>query len=59
RVLTQEHVLYPLALRLVADEKARMVGDRVVVDGAADKGTRALIVPDPDDLTTNGATTGA
>jgi phosphoribosylglycinamide formyltransferase-1 len=32
RVLTVEHRLYPLALRLVASGRARVVGQRVVFD---------------------------
>jgi phosphoribosylglycinamide formyltransferase-1 len=39
RVLTAEHRLYPLALRLVASDQARVVGERVVfstVPAAAD-----------------------
>lgn len=35
RVLAAEHRLYPFALRLVADGRTRVVGDTVVVDGAA------------------------
>jgi len=32
RVLTQEHRIYPLALELVASGRARLVGERVIVD---------------------------
>jgi phosphoribosylglycinamide formyltransferase 1 len=35
RVLQAEHKLYPLALRLVAEGKARVEGERVIIDGAA------------------------
>jgi phosphoribosylglycinamide formyltransferase-1 len=35
RVLAAEHRLYPLALRLVAEELARVVGDRVEIAGGA------------------------
>lgn len=35
RVLEVEHVAYPLALRLVADGRARVMGERVIIDGAA------------------------
>jgi phosphoribosylglycinamide formyltransferase-1 len=35
RVLTQEHRIYPLALKLVAGGAARVDGVRVLVDGAA------------------------
>lgn len=34
RVLHAEHQLYPLALRLIADGKVRVVGDRVIVSDA-------------------------
>ena len=34
RVLQAEHKLYPLALRLVAEGKARVEGERVIIDGA-------------------------
>jgi len=33
RVLSAEHKLYPLALRLIAEGRVTMDGDRVVVDG--------------------------
>ncbi|TSJ62047.1 phosphoribosylglycinamide formyltransferase [Starkeya sp. 3C] len=32
RVLEQEHVIYPAALRLVSDGRARLAGNRVAVD---------------------------
>lgn len=35
RVLEAEHRIYPLALRLVAEGKARVSGERVIIDGAA------------------------
>lgn len=35
RVLTAEHRVYPLALALVASGRAKVIGDRVVVAGAA------------------------
>ncbi len=34
RVLEQEHMAYPLAVRLVAEERARVSGETVVIDGA-------------------------
>ena len=34
RVLAQEHRLYPAALRLLAEGKLKIVGDRVIVAGA-------------------------
>jgi len=34
RVLEQEHKAYPLAVRLVAEERARVSGETVVIDGA-------------------------
>lgn len=44
RVLAQEHVIYPAALRLVCEGRARIDGARAVIDefGLAD---RALVVP--------------
>jgi phosphoribosylglycinamide formyltransferase-1 len=35
RVLEVEHRCYPLALELVASGRARVVGERVVVEGAS------------------------
>jgi phosphoribosylglycinamide formyltransferase-1 len=46
RVLRQEHVIYPLALRLVASGKARLQQGRVEVDAEWDEGA-ALISPSP------------
>jgi phosphoribosylglycinamide formyltransferase-1 len=34
RVLAQEHHIYPLAVRLIADGRTRVAGERVIVDGA-------------------------
>ncbi len=44
RVLAQEHVIYPLALRLVASGAVRIEGNRVL--GASAPPETALIVPD-------------
>lgn len=38
RVLVAEHRLYPLALRLFAEGRVRIEGERAVVDGVADAG---------------------
>jgi phosphoribosylglycinamide formyltransferase-1 len=35
RVLAAEHRAYPLALRLIAEGRVRIEGDRCVIDGAA------------------------
>jgi phosphoribosylglycinamide formyltransferase-1 len=35
RVLEQEHRAYPLALRLIAEGRVRVAGERAIVDGAA------------------------
>jgi phosphoribosylglycinamide formyltransferase-1 len=43
RVLTVEHRIYPLALRLIASGAARIDGERVLVDGGDD--TARLVVP--------------
>lgn len=45
RVLEQEHRIYPLALRLLAEGRVRMDGDRVVVDAPGPTG--ALVNPAP------------
>ena len=34
RVLEQEHKLYPLAVRLIAEGRVRVAGERVIIDGA-------------------------
>lgn len=34
RVLEQEHRLYPLAIRLIAEGRVRVVNERVIIDGA-------------------------
>jgi len=50
RVLKAEHRLYPVALRLVAEGKARMENGRVVLSGFADNGANAtatLMAPVP------------
>jgi phosphoribosylglycinamide formyltransferase-1 len=44
RVLAAEHVVYPLALRLVAEGRARVVGDKVVLD-CDDRATGPLYSP--------------
>lgn len=44
RVLAQEHVIYPAALRLVSEGRARIEGERVVVDEFEIAG-RALVAP--------------
>jgi phosphoribosylglycinamide formyltransferase-1 len=45
RVLTVEHRIYPLALRLVAEGRVRIVGDHCEIDGAR-AAAGALISPD-------------
>lgn len=35
RILVQEHTLYPLVVRLIAEGRVRLEGDRVLVDAAA------------------------
>ncbi|MBZ9674969.1 phosphoribosylglycinamide formyltransferase [Mesorhizobium sp. ES1-1] len=50
RVLKAEHQLYSLALRLVAEGKARMEGGRTVLahfDDDADNGTSLVMAPNP------------
>ena len=45
RVLAAEHRLYPLALRLVAEHRVRIVDGRCMIEGAR-ASTGALIVPE-------------
>lgn len=47
RVLDAEHVLYPLALRLVASGAARVSGERVIIQGEGDVVSGPLFVPLP------------
>jgi phosphoribosylglycinamide formyltransferase-1 len=42
RVLAAEHRLYPLALRLFAEGRVRIAGERAVVEGARDAGLPLL-----------------
>lgn len=45
RVLEAEHKLYPLALRLVAEGRTRIVGERVEIDGLSPEAQAPLFVP--------------
>lgn len=47
RVLAAEHRCYPLALELFASGRARVVGERVVIEGGDCDPTAALINPSP------------
>ena len=47
RVLTQEHLIYPLALRLIGEGKVRVDGERAIVDEVTDQSTGATINPSP------------
>ena len=47
RVLTQEHRIYPLALRLVAEARVRIVDGRAVIDGQTPSDGDLLINPSP------------
>ena len=47
RVLAAEHRIYPLALRMIAEGRVRVAGERVVVDGA-NAPTAALFNPAPE-----------
>lgn len=46
RVLAAEHRAYPLALRLIAEGRARVVDERVEISGRADAGQTVLNPPD-------------
>ncbi len=43
RVLEAEHRCYPLALRLIAEGRARVAGDRVEIDGTASDESRSAL----------------
>ena len=45
RVLAAEHLAYPLAVRLIAESRLRIEGERVVVDGTALPGQMLLLSP--------------
>ena len=45
RVLKVEHRIYPLALGLVAGGRAKIVGDRVEIEGGRDTAEAALLSP--------------
>ena len=45
RVLAVEHRLYPMALKLVAGGRAKVVGDRVAIEGEKIAPAAALFVP--------------
>lgn len=47
RVLAQEHIVYPLALRMVADGAARLEAGRCILVGGERGPERALLVPPP------------
>ncbi len=47
RVLEAEHKIYPLALKLIAEQRVRIIGDKAFIDGVVDDETAAgqLISP--------------
>lgn len=45
RVLAQEHAIYPLAVRLIAEGRARVEGERVRIDGDSQSPAAALVSP--------------
>lgn len=47
RVLAQEHRVYPLAVRLIAEGRVRVAEERVTIEGHAPDGSLALINPAP------------
>lgn len=47
RILIAEHKAYPLAVRLIAEGRARVVNERVVIDAMADVEGLMLNPPDP------------
>ncbi len=46
RVLAQEHIIYPLAVRLIAEGRVRVEAERVLIDGAQAPAA-ALVNPTP------------
>lgn len=53
RVLKAEHRLYPLALRLLAEGKVAMIGERTIFRSLAERDQPALVSPRPDDRGTD------
>lgn len=53
RVLEAEHRIYPLALRLIAEGRVSVEGDRVRIEGAGSP-SAGLINPDPESVTRKG-----
>lgn len=47
RVLAQEHHIYPLAVRLIAEGRVRVTGERVHVEGHAPDTATVLLNPTP------------
>jgi phosphoribosylglycinamide formyltransferase-1 len=47
RILAAEHRVYPLALRLIAEGRARVVGERVEIAGASDWPHGAFLINPP------------
>jgi phosphoribosylglycinamide formyltransferase-1 len=47
RVLAQEHIIYPHAVRLIAEGKVRVDGERALVDGDGTETAGATINPAP------------
>jgi phosphoribosylglycinamide formyltransferase 1 len=45
RVLREEHKIYPLALRLIAEGRVSVTGERAHIAGAVGPATTALINP--------------
>jgi phosphoribosylglycinamide formyltransferase-1 len=46
RVLAIEHRIYPMALKLVAEDRVRIVDGRCVIDGAMDADGRLIVPPE-------------
>ena len=45
RVLTQEHLIYPLALQLIGEGKVRIEGERAIVNENSEQLPGAMINP--------------
>ena len=45
RVLAEEHKIYPLALRFIAEGRVRLTGERAEIDGAAGPARAVLVNP--------------
>ena len=55
RVLAAEHRSYPLAVRLIAEGRVRVAGDRCVIEGEEEPGRDAVLAVIPERPVTSSA----